>query len=56
MIEPTVKIEMFPSWLWRWNFCAIWSDGLFMRSTKSTFGFGRTLAKAHRLAQNARHS
>lgn len=54
MTDLRLVVEMFPSWWWRWNFCIVWSDGVVIRSTKSTWGYGKTLDSANRIAQEAR--
>lgn len=52
--EPKVIIEMFPTWWWRWHFCAMWDDGVVLRSTKATWGYLRTRERANCIAQEAR--
>lgn len=52
--KPTFKVEMFPGWWWRWNFIVVWSNGIYARSTKSSWGYGRTYARACVYAQEAR--
>ena len=54
MADLKVQVVMFPARLWRWHFCVIWSDGVVMSSTKPSWGHGRTYARAHLVAQEAR--
>ena len=52
--DSRVYIELFPAGFWRWHFCVVWNDGVLMRSTKPSFGFGRTRMRAGKIAQEAR--
>lgn len=49
-----VYIELFPAGFWRWHFCIVWNDGVLMRSTKPSFGYGRTRDRAITDWQEAR--
>ena len=50
----TFTVEMFPRFPWRWNFAVCYSDGIVLRSTRSSWGYGRTLAAAMTIGNGAR--
>lgn len=47
-------VEMIPAGLFRWGFVIVWSDGLHSTSVTASWGFRRTMLRAHRIAQEAR--